>query len=75
MKYQHLLLVSSFQFSLDTGEVINRLLGQLQVILQLPLGLLNIRADLLFTLKVVSELYYIWRTEHMHDLERQSSNG
>merc|ERR1719188_536278 len=44
---------SSKKFSLDTLKIRDGLLGQLQVSLKLPLGLLNISLDLLLTLKSI----------------------
>merc|ERR1719443_809686 len=44
---------SSKKFSLDTFKIGDGLLGQLQVSLKLPLGLLNISLDLLLTLKSI----------------------
>merc|ERR1719245_1509981 len=44
---------SSKKFSLDTLKIGDGLLGQLQVSLKLPLGLLNISLDLLLTLKSI----------------------
>merc|ERR1712227_525258 len=44
---------SSKKFSLDTLKIRDGLLGQFQVSLKLPLGLLNISLDLLFTLKSI----------------------
>merc|ERR1711963_204247 len=47
---------SSKKFSLDTLQVRDGLLGQLQVSLKLPLGLLNISLDLLLALKSILSL-------------------
>merc|ERR1719270_2218076 len=44
---------SSKKLSLDTFKIRDSLLGQLQVSLKLPLGLLNISLDLLLTLKSI----------------------
>merc|ERR1711963_1294965 len=44
---------SSKKFSLDTLKIRDGLLGQFQVSLKLPLGLLNISLDLLLTLKSI----------------------
>merc|ERR1719443_2398637 len=44
---------SSKKLSLDTLKIRDGLLGQLKVSLKLPLGLLNISLDLLFTLKSI----------------------
>merc|ERR1711963_249914 len=47
---------SSKKLSLDTFKIRDGLLGQLQVSLKLPLGLLNISLDLLLTLKSILSL-------------------
>merc|ERR1719356_2200049 len=47
---------SSKKLSLDTLKIRDSLLGQLQVSLKLPLGLLNISLDLLLTLKSILSL-------------------
>merc|ERR1719188_2237295 len=47
---------SSKKLSLDTLKIRDGLLGQLQVSLKLPLGLLNISLDLLLTLKSILSL-------------------